>query len=159
VRGLVAELAERGLKVDCRTMWEFGNAEKGSYKKRQAGPPRCLPSAGAVAKYRDQTTTFMTALRHDRITAPCFIEGSINSEAFLLYIEKVWSRPAAPPHRHHAQSWLAQSQCRASRHPCRKRPHLLPPEIFAGSEADRAVLRLVQTLAPQRRTVSQRGRL
>jgi transposase len=33
--------------------------------------------------------TFMAALRHDRITAPWFIEGPINGEAFLLYIEKV----------------------------------------------------------------------
>ena len=35
VRGLVAELAERGLKVDYRTMWEFLHAEKLSYKKRR----------------------------------------------------------------------------------------------------------------------------
>jgi putative transposase len=33
VRRLVAELAERGLKVDYRTMWEFVHAEKLSYKK------------------------------------------------------------------------------------------------------------------------------
>jgi putative transposase len=38
---------------------------------------------------RWQTMTFMAALRHDRITAPWFIEGPINGEAFLLYIEKV----------------------------------------------------------------------
>src|SRR5258708_5036286 len=35
VRGLVAELTERGLKVDYRTMWEFVHAEKLSYKKRR----------------------------------------------------------------------------------------------------------------------------
>ncbi len=35
LRGLVAELAERGLKVDYRTMWEFVHAEKLSYKKRR----------------------------------------------------------------------------------------------------------------------------
>jgi DDE superfamily endonuclease len=40
--------------------------------------------------------TFMAALRHDRITAPWFIEGPINGEAFLLYIEKV----LVPPLRH-----------------------------------------------------------
>ena len=34
-RGLVGELAERGLKVDYRTMWEFVHAEKLSYKKRR----------------------------------------------------------------------------------------------------------------------------
>ena len=36
MRGLVAELgAERGLKVDYRTVWEFVHAEKLSYKKRR----------------------------------------------------------------------------------------------------------------------------
>ena len=35
LRGLVAELAERGLKVDYKTMWEFVHAEKLSYKKRR----------------------------------------------------------------------------------------------------------------------------
>src|SRR4030081_694790 len=35
VRGLVSELAERGLKIDYRTMWEFVHAEKLSYKKRR----------------------------------------------------------------------------------------------------------------------------
>jgi transposase len=32
---LVAELAERGLKVDYRTTWEFVHAEKLNYKKRR----------------------------------------------------------------------------------------------------------------------------
>jgi len=35
LRGLVAELAERGLKVDYRTMWDFVHAEKLSHKKRR----------------------------------------------------------------------------------------------------------------------------
>jgi putative transposase len=47
LRGLVAELAERGLKVDYRTVWEFVHAEKFSHKKdadcRRAGPPRRCP--------------------------------------------------------------------------------------------------------------------
>jgi putative transposase len=34
LRGLVAELAVRGLKVDYRSVWEFVHAEKLSYKKR-----------------------------------------------------------------------------------------------------------------------------
>ena len=33
--------------------------------------------------------TFLAALRHDRITAPWFIDGPINGEAFQLYVEKV----------------------------------------------------------------------
>ena len=35
LRGLVAELAARGLKVDYRSVWEFVHAEKLSHKKRQ----------------------------------------------------------------------------------------------------------------------------
>ena len=34
LRGLVAELAERGLKVDYRSVWEFVHAEKLSYQKK-----------------------------------------------------------------------------------------------------------------------------
>jgi putative transposase len=35
LRGLVAELTERGLKVAYRTVWEFVHAEKLSHKKRR----------------------------------------------------------------------------------------------------------------------------
>ena len=38
LRGLVAELAERGLLVDYRTVWEFVHGEKLSYKKRHWSP-------------------------------------------------------------------------------------------------------------------------
>jgi hypothetical protein len=40
LRGLVAELAARGLKVDYRSVWEFVHAEKLSSKKRMARPVR-----------------------------------------------------------------------------------------------------------------------
>ena len=36
LRGLVAELGERGLKVDYRAVWEFVHAEKLSFKKSPA---------------------------------------------------------------------------------------------------------------------------
>jgi putative transposase len=42
LRGLVAELAERGVTVDYRTVWKFVHAERLSFKKkryaRRAGP-------------------------------------------------------------------------------------------------------------------------
>jgi len=38
---------------------------------------------------RWHTLTFLAALRHDRITAPCVIDGPINDESFLAYIEQV----------------------------------------------------------------------
>jgi putative transposase len=37
IRGLVDELAERGLKVDYRSVWEFVHAEKLSFKKKRGG--------------------------------------------------------------------------------------------------------------------------
>ncbi len=36
LRGLVAELAERGLRVDYRQVWEFAHAEGLSFKKKRA---------------------------------------------------------------------------------------------------------------------------
>ncbi len=35
LRGLVTELAERGLRVDYHTVWDFVHTEKLSYKKRR----------------------------------------------------------------------------------------------------------------------------
>jgi len=37
LRGLVGELAARGLKVDYRSVWEFVHAEKLSFKKKRGG--------------------------------------------------------------------------------------------------------------------------
>ena len=52
LRGLAAELAERGLEVDYRTMWNFIHAEKLSFKKnrarRRAGSPRRRAPAEAM---------------------------------------------------------------------------------------------------------------
>ena len=36
-----------------------------------------------------KTMTFLAALRHDRVEAPWLINGPINGERFLLYVEKV----------------------------------------------------------------------
>jgi putative transposase len=38
LRGLVAELADRGLKVDYRSVWEFVHQEQLSFKKRRWSP-------------------------------------------------------------------------------------------------------------------------
>ena len=36
-----------------------------------------------------QTLTFLAALRHDRITAPCVFDGPINGDSFRAYIEQI----------------------------------------------------------------------
>jgi len=38
LRGLVGELADRGLRVDYHTVWDFVHGEKLSYKKRRWSP-------------------------------------------------------------------------------------------------------------------------
>ena len=54
LRGLVAELAERGLKVDYRSVWEFVHAEELSFKKKRGGwrtrSSRHRAATGAVDK-------------------------------------------------------------------------------------------------------------
>jgi transposase len=52
---------------------------------------RCCRGARLVAKVphgRWRTLTFLAALRHDRITAPCVIDGPINGTSFRAYIEQ-----------------------------------------------------------------------
>src|SRR5260370_41072806 len=53
---------------------------------------RALRGKRLVAKVpqgRWRTLTFLSALRHDRVDAPCVIDGPINGEAFLAYVEQV----------------------------------------------------------------------
>lgn len=42
-----------------------------------------------VPQGRWRTLTFLAALRSDQITAPCVIDGPINGETFLAYVEQV----------------------------------------------------------------------
>jgi transposase len=44
---------------------------------------------GKVPHGHWQTMTFIAALRHDRISAPCVIDGPINGESFLAYVEQL----------------------------------------------------------------------
>ena len=54
LRGLVVELAARGLKVDYRSVWEFVHAEKLTFKKKLGGwrtrPSRRGAATGAMDK-------------------------------------------------------------------------------------------------------------
>jgi transposase len=53
---------------------------------------RCLRGKRLVAKRPHghwRTLTFLAALRSDRIEAPCVIDGPINGESFLAYVEQV----------------------------------------------------------------------
>jgi transposase len=53
---------------------------------------RCARGERLVAKApfgRWRTLTFLAALRCDRLTAPCVIDGPINGESFRAYVEQV----------------------------------------------------------------------
>jgi transposase len=43
-----------------------------------------------------KTLTFIAALRHDRIDAPCVFDGPINGELFLLYVERILAPTLLP---------------------------------------------------------------
>jgi transposase len=52
---------------------------------------RCARGQRLVAKAphgRWRTLTFLAALRHDRIVAPCVFDGPINGQSFLAYVEQ-----------------------------------------------------------------------
>ena len=132
LRGLTAELAERGVKTAPRAVWVFLHAEGLSFKKtllpeEQTRPdvarqrarwkahqgriapsrlvfidetwvktnmaplrgwgPRSRRLKGYAPYGHWKTLTFIAALRHDRIDAPWVIDGPINGETFLLYVE------------------------------------------------------------------------
>ena len=50
---------------------------------------RGFPLRAQVPHGHWRTMTFLAALRHDRITAPCVIDGPINGESFRAYAEQV----------------------------------------------------------------------
>lgn len=43
-----------------------------------------------------RTTTFLAALRHDRIDAPCLFDGPINGERFLAYVQQALAPTLKP---------------------------------------------------------------
>jgi transposase len=52
---------------------------------------RCARGRRLVTKAphgRWRTLTFLAALRHDRIAAPCVFDGPINGRSFLAYVEQ-----------------------------------------------------------------------
>jgi transposase len=50
---------------------------------------RGAPLRAQVPHGHWRTMTFLAALRHDRIAAPCVIDGPINGESFRAYVEQL----------------------------------------------------------------------
>jgi len=141
LRGLLAELATRGIKVSYYAVWHFFEHEGISFKKtlhasEQDRPdvarrrsqwrkyqgkvdptrlvfidetwaktnmtrthgrsPRGSRLVAKAPRGRWRTLTFLAALRHDRLDAPCVIDGPINGASFLAYVEQVLVPTLAP---------------------------------------------------------------
>jgi hypothetical protein len=60
---------------------------------------RCARGRRLLAKAphgRWRTLTFLAALRHDRIGAPCVFDGPINGQSFLAYVEQCLAPELSP---------------------------------------------------------------
>ncbi|HUZ74134.1 MAG TPA: IS630 family transposase [Stellaceae bacterium] len=133
LRGLVAELAERGVRSSYYAVWLFFARQGLSFKKSLHASEQDRPDVARrrvrwkthqgkldprrlvfidetwaktnmtrthgrsvrgrrlVAKAphgRWRTLTFLAALRHDRIVAPCVLDGPINGLSFRAYVEQ-----------------------------------------------------------------------
>ena len=58
--------------------------------------PRGQRLAAKVPHGHWQTLTFIAALRHDRVDAPCVIDGPINGTFFTAYVEQFLAPTLAP---------------------------------------------------------------
>jgi len=58
--------------------------------------PRGSRLVAKAPRGRWRTLTFLAALRHDRLDAPCVIDGPINGTSFLAYVEQVLVPTLAP---------------------------------------------------------------
>jgi hypothetical protein len=85
---------------------------------------------------RWRTLTFIAALRHDRIDAPCVLDGPINGISFLAWVEQ----------------FLVPTLSRRRQAP-------VPAALQPGPQPDRAGLRQAQDPPPQSRRTHHRGRL
>ncbi|MFB9058682.1 MULTISPECIES: IS630 family transposase [Sphingobium] len=133
LRGLLAELVERGVKASYGALWLFLEREGLSFKKSlfasEQDRPQIARRRMQWKKYQGRldprrlvfidetwaktnmtrthgrsrrgerlyakapfgkwrTLTFLAALRHDRIDAPCVLDGPINGQLFTAYVEQ-----------------------------------------------------------------------
>jgi transposase len=64
--------------------------------RRYGRAPRGERLVASVPHGHWQTSTFLAALRHDRITAPYVLDGAINGEIFGAYVEQMLAPTLEP---------------------------------------------------------------
>ena len=64
--------------------------------RRYGRAPSCERLPGFVPGGHWKTTTFIAALRHDRLTAPWVLDGPINGDGFLAYVQQALAPTLSP---------------------------------------------------------------
>lgn len=64
--------------------------------RRYGRSPRGERLVASVPHGHWKTSTFLAALRADSITAPCVIDGAVNGETFLAWVEQFLAPTLAP---------------------------------------------------------------
>ena len=98
-----------------------------------------------------RTLTFLAALRHDRIDAPFVLDGPINGQSFLAYVEQVLV-PTLKPGDIVIMDNLGSHKGKAVRraiHPWRWCQTLLPAALQPRPQSDRTGFCKAQNLAPK----------
>ena len=109
-----------------------------TWRRCADGRPAASACQAKVPYGHWKTMTFLAALRHDRVTAPWLIDGPINGQSFLTYVEQVLAPTLQPGDIVVMDNLgIAQGQGRTPRHPSGRRQALLPAQILARSQPDR----------------------
>ena len=119
--------------------------------------PRGERLVGKVPHGHWTTTTFVAGLRSSALTAPCVIDGPMNGNAFLAYVEQILS-PSLKPGDIVVLDNLSAHKVAGVREAIEAagaRLLYLPP-LFARLQSDRAALRQAQGLAQKSRRAFRR---
>lgn len=81
-------MREQGLFDPARLVFIDEAAVSTNMVRLNGRAPRGVRVIGTVPLGTWQTITFVAALRHNKMTAPMVVEGAMNAEMFLAYVEQ-----------------------------------------------------------------------
>ncbi len=119
--------------------------------------PRGERLVGKVPHGHWKTTTFVAGLRSSALTAPCVIDGPMNGNAFLAYVEQILVPTLKPGDivvMDNLSAHKVPGDTRSDRG--RRRKAALSAALFAGLQSDRAALRQAQSPATKGRRAIRR---
>src|ERR1700681_4015135 len=121
--------------------------------------PRGERLVGKIPHGHWKTTTFVAGLRSTALTAPCVIDGPMNGNAFLAYVEQVLAPTLKPGDVVVLDNQPPQGPGDMRSDRSRRRKATLLASLFAGLQSDRAALRKTQSLAAKSRRALRGGPL